>query len=65
MLLCCKKKANQAWENYIVNRKQQRQLVCGFVASSRVLIFAVNGDNPINIPEIFLESVHGFPAIAL
>ena len=27
--------------------------VCGFVASSRVLIFAVIGDNAINIPEIF------------
>ena len=30
-----------------------RPLVCGFVASSYVLIFAVIGRNTINIPEIF------------
>lgn len=28
-------------------------IVCGFVASSHVLIFAVIGHNTINIPEIF------------
>ena len=28
-------------------------IVCGFVASSHVLIFAVIGYNTINIPEIF------------
>ena len=32
---------------------QARTLVCGFVASSRVLIFAVIGRNRINILEIF------------
>ena len=36
-------------------------VVCGFVASSRVLIFAVMGHNTINIPEI-ISSVHGFPS---
>ena len=36
-----------------LNRKQERELICGFLASSRVLIFAVIGHNTINIPEIF------------
>ena len=36
-----------------LNGKQERELVCGFVASSRVLIFAVIGHSTINIPEIF------------
>ena len=36
-----------------LNRKQERQLVCGFVASSHVLIFSVIGHKTINIPEIF------------
>ena len=40
-----------------LNCKQERWLVCGFVASLHVLIFAVVGHNTINIPEIF----HGFP----
>ena len=35
-----------------LNRKQERSLVCGIVASSRVLIFAVIGHNTISIPEI-------------
>ena len=33
--------------------KPQARPVCGFVASSRVLIFAVIGHNTINIPETF------------
>ena len=41
MLLCYKKKPPQA------------RPVCGFVASSRVLSFAVIGRNTINIPETF------------
>ena len=36
-----------------LNPKQQHLLVCGFVASSHVLIFAVIGRTTINIPEIF------------
>ena len=36
-----------------LNHEQEHQLVCGFVASSHVLIFAVIGANTINIPEIF------------
>ena len=36
-----------------LNRKQERELICGFLASSRVLIFAVIDHNKINIPEIF------------
>ena len=36
-----------------LNCKQEHLLVCGFVGSSRVLIFAVIGHNTINIPEIF------------
>ena len=36
-----------------LNHKQERWLVCGFVASSHVLIFAVVGHNTINILEIF------------
>ena len=36
-----------------LNRKQERYLVCGFVASSHVLIFAVMGRNTITIFEIF------------
>ena len=36
-----------------LNCKQERQLVCGFVASLHVLIFAVIGHNTIDIPEIF------------
>ena len=36
-----------------LNCKQDCSLVCGFVASSRVLIFAVIGHDTINIPEIF------------
>ena len=36
-----------------LNRKQERELICGFLASSPVLIFAVIGHNTINIPEIF------------
>ena len=31
----------------------RRFLVCGFVASSHILIFAVIGHSTINIPEIF------------
>ena len=50
MLLCCKEKANQAWENQTA-RKNIRH--CAFVARSFVLIFAVVGHNTINIPEIF------------
>ena len=33
--------------------EQERLLVCGFVASLHVLIFAVIGQDTINIPEIF------------
>ena len=51
MLLCCKKKANQAFRK--LNHKQERELVCGFVASLHVLMFAVIGHNTMNIPEIF------------
>ena len=36
-----------------LNRKQGRELVCGFVASPHVLIFALIGHNEVNIPEIF------------
>jgi len=36
-----------------LNRKQGLELVCGFVASSRVLIFALIGHNTVNILEIF------------
>ena len=36
MLLSCKRKANQAWENYIYSKQE-----CYFVASLYVLIFAV------------------------
>ena len=36
-----------------MNQEQERQLFCGFVASSHGLIFAVIGHNAINIPEIF------------
>ena len=36
-----------------LNRKQGRELVCGFVANSRELIFALIGHNTVNIPEIF------------
>ena len=39
-----------------LNRKQEHLfniLVCGFVASSHILMFAVIGRNKINIPEIF------------
>jgi len=36
-----------------LNRNQERQFVCGFEASSPVLIFALIGHNTINIPEIF------------
>ena len=50
MLLCCKEKANQMRK---LNCNQERKLVCGFVASLRVLIFALIGHNTINIPEIF------------
>ena len=47
-----------ASKNLIRREKTQRQArtlitVCGFVASSRVLIFAVIGHNTINIPKIF------------
>ena len=52
MLLCCKIKANWAWETKL----QARILMisfCGFVASWCALIFAVIGHNTINIPEIF------------
>ena len=38
---------------YKKTKLQARTLVCGFVGSSRVLIFAVIGHNTINIPEIF------------
>ena len=45
-------------------KRQARTLitVCGFVASSRVLIFAVIGHNAINTPEI-ISSVHDFPSL--
>ena len=36
-----------------LNCNQERQFVCGFEASSPVLIFALIGHNTINIPEIF------------
>ena len=36
-----------------LNCKQGRELVCGFVANSLVLIFALTGHNTVNIPEIF------------
>ena len=51
MLLCCKMKANWAWETKLQERISIR--FCGFVASWRTLIFAVIGGNTINIPEIF------------
>ena len=59
MLLCCEKKKT-------IRREKTKQqawkfiTVCGFVASSRVLIFAVIGHNTITIPEIIL-SVYEFP----
>ena len=49
---CVKKKQLQCrYEK--TKPKQQHLLVCGFVASSHVLIFAVIGGTTINIPEIF------------
>ena len=36
-----------------LNRKQQRQLVCGFKVCSRVLNYIVIGQYTINSPEIF------------
>ena len=36
-----------------LNRNQEHKLACGFVACLHVLIFAVIGQNTINIPEIF------------
>ena len=36
-----------------LNRKQELRLLCGFVASLRVLIFDTIGHNITNIPEIF------------
>ena len=36
-----------------LNPKHQHLLVCGLLASSHVLIFAVIGRTTINIPEIF------------
>ena len=51
LLLCCKKKTNRLCE-----AKPQARiliLVCGFVASLCVLIFALIGCNTTNIPEIF------------
>ena len=58
-VLCCEKKASQAWQNH----KQECSLVCGFVAtgSSRVLIFAVISRNTISIP----ESVHVFASLTV
>ena len=57
MLLGCEKKKNKT-KKTIKRKKTKRQArtlitVFGFVASSRVLIFAVIGHNAINIPEIF------------
>lgn len=46
-----------------LNYKHQRQLVCGFVASSCVLIFAVIGWNTMNIPLADLSSVDGFVSL--
>jgi len=50
LLFCWKKKANRLCEA----KPQARTLiVCGFVASLCVLIFALIGCNTTNIPEIF------------
>ena len=49
--LCSKKKSQSGMRK--LNHKQDRQLVCGFLASSLVFIFAVIGHDTINIPEIF------------
>ena len=46
MLLCCKTKSQSGVIK--LNRKQELYLVCGFVASSRALIFAATGCNTIN-----------------
>ena len=46
-----------------LNCKQERELVRGFVACLRVLIFAVIGRNTIDIPEIF--QVFGIFPVAL
>ena len=53
MLLCCEKKKKTI--RLEKTKRQARTLitVCGFVASSRVLIFLVIGHNAINILEIF------------
>ena len=56
MLLCCeKKKTTTTTIRHEKTKRQARTLitVCGFVASSRVLIFAVIGHNTITIPEVF------------
>ena len=59
MLLCCAKKQTKKPKKETIRRektkRQARTLitVCGFGASSRVVIFAVIGHNAINIPEIF------------
>ena len=51
MLLCGRKKSQSGMRK--LNHKQELKLVCGFVASSYLLIFAVIGHNTLNIPEIF------------
>ena len=50
-MLCYEKKTNRREKT----KRQARTLitVCGFVANSRVMIFAVIAHNTINIPEIF------------
>ena len=52
-LLCSKKKRQSGMRK--LNHKQDRQVGCGFLASSHVLIFAVIGHNTINISKIFLR----------
>ena len=49
------KQTNKKTIRRVKTKRQARTLitVCGFVASSRVVIFAVIGHNAINIPEIF------------
>ena len=53
-MLCYEKKKNKTIRHE-KTKGQARTLitVCGFVANSRVMIFAVIGHNTINIPEIF------------
>ena len=48
-----------------LNRKQECELVCGFVVCSRVLLFAVIGPNTIKPTEILISSVPDFVGLTV